>query len=518
MDKANTTHRSYRRQFITRASKAHSITKKISSALGTPITSDDIIDPHKELADVLAAVGLEPSASGGSITFHGKDPILKSPWPLATMAGVGLMAKAVAITDVWRHRTGKGQDLSLDLRQAPHRLCPFYDQKWELLNGFAPSAPHDPTNPFYPTNMYPTRDGRWIQLLNIYPKAKSRALSFLGCPDNHQAVSEATRTWNAFELEEEANRAGMQATVIRSAEEFLETEQYGHLADRSLITIEKIGDTDPEPFAANPQTPLDGVRALGIGHVIAGAGLGRALAYHGADVLNLWRPFDFEFDQTYYTSSVGMRSSTIEFAQPEGMSKLKALLKDADVFFSNRRPGYLNNFHLTAEDAAVLRPGIIHVDMSLYGPTGPWSGRTGFDQNAGGVTGVLTREGTFENPALTEIFVVNDYIMSWLSAMAVASTLKRRAVEGGSYRIRVSLVRLSMWLLQMGVFDKAYAREVGNTSGDHAYLPPITFEASTPCGHYKGVTDQVSMPQTPGFFKFPVVPRGSSEPVWLSQI
>jgi len=43
----------------------------------------------------------------------------------------------------------------------------------------------------------------------------------------------------------------------------------------------------------------------------------------------------------------------------------------------------------------------------------------------------LTREGTFENPALTEIFVVNDYIMAWLSAMAVAATLKRRAVEGG---------------------------------------------------------------------------------------
>jgi len=199
------------------------------------------------------------------------------------------------------------------------------------------------------------------------------------------------------------------------------------------------------------------------------------------------------------------------------MSKLKALLKDADIFFANKRPGYLNNFHLTAEDLALVRPGIIHVDMSLYGPTGPWSGRTGYDQNAGGVTGVLTREGTFENPALTEIFVVNDYIMAWLSAMAVAATLKRRAIEGGSYRIQISLVRLSMWLLRMGIFDKAYAHEIGSTSGDHAYLPPITFEADTPCGHYQGVTDQVNMSDTPGSFQFPLVPRGSSKPVWLSR-
>jgi len=493
------------------------IADRIRKALASPITSDSFVEPHSELKQILAAVGLEPSACGGSVAFQGKDPIIRSPWPLATMAGVGLMAKAVAIADVWKYRTGRGQDLSIDLRQAPHRLCPFYDQKWELLNGFAPSSPSDPTNPFYPTNMYPTRDARRIQLLNIYPKAKTRALAFFGCADNHQAISEVTRKWNAFELEEEANRAGLQATVIRSAEEFLATEQFAHLAERPLITIEKIGESEPEPFAENPKAPLDGVRALGTGHVIAGAGLGRALAYHGADVLNLWRPFDFELDQTYYSASVGMRSSTVEFAQPDGISKLKALLKDADIFFANKRPGYLNNFHLTAEDLALLRPGIIHVDMSLYGPTGPWSGRTGYDQNAGGVTGVLTREGTFENPALTEIFVVNDYIMAWLAATAVAATLKRRAIEGGSYRIQISLVRLSMWLLHMGIFDKAYAHEIGSTSGDHAYLPPMTFEADTPCGHYQGVTDQVNMSDTPGSFLFPLVPRGSSKPVWLGR-
>jgi crotonobetainyl-CoA:carnitine CoA-transferase CaiB-like acyl-CoA transferase len=363
--------------------------------------------------------------------------------------------------------------------------------------------------------MYPTRDGRWIQLLNIYPKANTRALAFLGCPDNPQAISEVTRKWNSFELEEDANRAGLQATVIRTAEEFLEIEQFQYLADLPLVTIERIGDSNPEPFTKNPDTPLDGVRALGIGHVIAGAGLGRALAYHGADVLNLWRPLDFEIDSVYFSSSVGMRSSTIDFGQAEGMSRLKRLLRGADVFFSNRRPGYLNHFRLTAEDLASLRPGLIHVDMSLYGPKGPWSGRTGFDQNAGGVSGVLAREGTIENPSLTEIFVVNDYAMAWLSAMAVTATLKRRALEGGSYRIHISLARLSIWLLEMGIFDKTYARQVGNSQEDHAYLSPETFEADTPCGHYLGVTDQVKMSETPGFFRVPVVPRGSSRPEWL---
>ena len=86
-----------------------------------------------------------------------------------------------------------------------------------------------------------------------------------------------------------------------------------------LVTIEKIGESAPEPFTPNPRTPLDGVRALGLGHVIAGAGLGRALAHHGADVLNIWRPLDYEIDTVYYSSSVGMRSSTIDFGQAEGI-------------------------------------------------------------------------------------------------------------------------------------------------------------------------------------------------------
>src|SRR5260370_28192007 len=102
------------------------IADKIRKALASPITSDAVGDPHSELKQILAAVGLEPSACGGAVAFQGKDPIIRSPWPLATMAGGGLMAKAVAIADVWKNRTGRGHDLSIDLPQTPHKPCPLY--------------------------------------------------------------------------------------------------------------------------------------------------------------------------------------------------------------------------------------------------------------------------------------------------------------------------------------------------------------------------------------------------------
>ena len=346
---------------------------KVRAALANPIRGDTALDPMKGLGDVLRSVGLKPSSVGGKVTIEGADPIIASPLPLATMAGVALMAKAVAAADLWKHRTGQPQDLSLKLGQVLHRLCPFYDGKWELLNGYAPGTPQDPTNPFMPSFMYPTRDGRWVQFINIYPKTKTAALAFLQCNDDARAIGEAIRKWDAFPLEEAANRAGLQANVIRTVEEFFETEQYQYLKDLPLIEIEKIGESEPEQFTANPQAPLDGVRALGLGHVIAGAGFGRAFAYHGADVLNIWRPQDFEMDLTYYTANVGMRSATLDIAKGSAMAKFQSLLRESDVFFANRRPGYLERYHLTAQEIADIRPGIVHVDMSLYGSRGPWA-------------------------------------------------------------------------------------------------------------------------------------------------
>jgi hypothetical protein len=490
---------------------------RIVDALANPILDDGRIDPMRELAEVLGVAGLTLSSGGGEVAFIGRDPIVKSPLPLATMAAVSLMAKAISVADLWLFRGGAGQDLSVNLGQVLHRLCPFYDRKWELLNGYAPGNPADPTNPFMPTNIYSTRDGRRILLMNIYPALKTRALAFFGCNDDPKAIGEVVRKWDAFALEDAMNRAGLQATVVRTPLEFLAEEQGKYVEQMPLIEIEKIADSAPEPFGVRADAPLSGVRALGLAHVIAGSGLGRALAYHGADVLNIWRPGDFEMDFNYYSANVGLRSSILDIGHCDELARFKALLQHADVFFSNRRPGLLERIGLSTNELSTVRPGIVCVDISIYGPRGPWANRIGFDQTAGGVSGVLALEGSVEEPKLPEIFVVNDYITSWMATVGTIVALKRRAIEGGSYRVRISLARLSLWLLQMGVFDKRYAYDTAGTAGGHEFLAPELFEAETPCGHYQGVTDQVNMSGTPGFYATPLVPRGASKAEWLER-
>ena len=169
--------------------------------------------------------------------------------------------------------------------------------------------------------------------------------------------------------------------------------QYTEVLSREpLVKLEKISESDPVPFKSGGKTPLDGARALGMGHVIAGSGIGRDLALSGADVLNIWSPLDWELDAFYWTSHVGMRSKILDLHEKRDLEKMNQLLNDADVFFSNRRPGYQERFGLTADESCSKHPGLIHAKVGLHGETGPWSNRTGFDEVAGAVTGVFALE------------------------------------------------------------------------------------------------------------------------------
>jgi crotonobetainyl-CoA:carnitine CoA-transferase CaiB-like acyl-CoA transferase len=480
------------------------------------LTGPGGFDIHEHLERVLGGVGLSASDSGGRISFEGQDPIIPSPLRLGAAAGIGLAAKAVALAKLWQVRGGKGQDISVDLRKAPHRLCPFYDQKWEKLNGYSPGFPSDPENP-YALAFYQAGDGRWVMPLNPYPRLRTSTCRLLGCSDNADAVTEAVKKWKALDLEAAGAEAGVVMPMVRSIEEFVTEPQYEIVANTPLVEIEKIADSEPEPLperGPNP-LPLEGLRALGMGRIIAGTGTGRALALHGADCLNLWRPIDWELDMLYYSANVGMRSSTLDFKSPEGRPVAEALLKDADVFFANRRWDWLENAGFSAERCAELRPGIIYNAITLHGRSGPWVNRVGFDQTAGCVGGVMTLEGSPEEPQLPLISVVNDYIMAWLNTMGIVEALMRRATEGGSYRVHVSLTRVSLWILELGIFDKEYAYATADSSEPHRYLDPDVFTAETPCGDYQGVTDQTFMSETPGQYKTVLVPRGSSRPEWL---
>lgn len=253
-----------------------------------------------------------------------------------------------------------------------------------------------------------------------------------------------------------------------------------------------------------------------MGHVIAGTGFGRAFALHGADVLNIWQPLDVEHDRLYNSSNVGLRSSILSLKDKDDRATFDGLMDKADLFFSNRRPQYLERYGLSAQELCTKHPGLIHIQVFLHGERGPWANRVGFDESAGAVTGFNFIEGSEEEPKLSAVKVVNDYISGWLANIGALSALRRRAIEGGSYRVTVSLTRACLWMLSLGLFDPSFAKATAGSTDEHTYVSPELFQARTPLGLYQGVTEQVEMTKTPGEYSTILVPRGSSEPRWLS--
>lgn len=499
-----------------RSERAAAMTAGIQAALRARSAGPGGFDIHAQLDRILSGVGLNRASTGGAVTFEGADPVVPSVFRLAAAAGLAITAKSVAMACVWAHRTGEGQDIHMDIRLAPRRLCPFWERKWELLNGYYPRNTADPNNPFLRA-FFETRDNRWMMPFNLYPRLRSSALQLLQSSEDPQQIVKAIRGWNAADLEAAGTERGVVMPMVRTIEEFMQEEQYlDHVAGLPLIEIEKIGESDPIPFMPHGAQPLSGIRALGLAKVIAGAAIGRALSYHGADVLNLWRPDDFEVDTMYATANVGVRSSTVDVCGREGRERVPALLAGADVFYANRRDGFLEKVGLTPEETASIKPGIVHVSVTLHGQTGPWAPRAGFDQTAGAVSGITTLEGSENAPKLPPVMVVNDNIVAWLATTGAVAALLRRAREGGSYRVHVSLTRVSLWLYSLGLLDKRYALEFAGTAGEHAQPEPELFTANTPLGLYQGVTDQIKMSRTPGLYRTVLVPRGSSRPEWLT--
>lgn len=492
------------------------LTERLAAVVAAPAT-DDAFDPRAELGALLGDIGMSTADTGGTVTFRGADPVVPSTLRLGGAAAIALAAKSAAVARLWRLRGGPGQDIAVDLRTAPHRLCPFYDRKWELLNGYPPGTPANASNALG-FRFYRTADERWVMPLNPYPKIKLAAQRLLGVPDDGRAVAAAIARWAAGDLEAAAAEAGVVLPVLRTTTELLAEEHYRDvLAGMPLIEITRIGDSEPEPLTRGVDQPLAGIRALGAGHVIAGAGAGRALALHGADVLNLWRPDELEHDATYATANVGVRSATLDPYTADGNRRMRELLAGADVFYANRRPGYLDRIGLSPAEAAAARPGIVHATVSLNGEHGPWADRLGFDQTAGSLVGMMHLEGDGDRPMLPPIMVVNDYIVSWLLTTGTLEALARRAAHGGSYRVHVSLTRAALWILSLGIFDREYAHATAGRGAEHRYLDPETFTAETPLGRYRGVTDQVRMSRTPGRYRTVLVPRGSCRPEWLPE-
>src|SRR4029077_14229063 len=105
-----------------------------------------------------------------------------------------------------------------------------------------------------------------------------------------------------------------------------------------------------------------------------------------------------------------------------------------------------------AESLSAQKPGLIHATVVLQGEEGPWSNRPGFDEIGAAVSGLFTIEGTPAHPKQPPIVPICDNVVAWLGSAGILEALRRRAIEGGSYRVVVSLTRVVLLQAFVSIF------------------------------------------------------------------
>ena len=282
------------------------------------------MDLPAHVESLLQSLGATTADSGGKVTYYGSDPITPDRLPYGSISAISLAAKAILIAKIWKERTGEGQDIHVDVRRALRRLTPFLDGKWELVSGFPGRT--DRYSPFASgaPDIVPTRDGKWIMLADVFPALRQHALDLLKPKGGYYgAVRDAVKEWNGEELEEAGEKVGIPMPLARNIKDVLKMDAFTKSVGlMPVVSVEKAGESDPIPFTPNPRMPLDGTRQLATTHVIAGPSIGRAMALHGADALNVWRPSDVEHTLWHYTSHVGTRSTMLELGNKEGRGEV----------------------------------------------------------------------------------------------------------------------------------------------------------------------------------------------------
>ena len=458
-------------------------------------------EPVAVLADLWSRAGGDPAALR-RVTLTGADPVLPGIFRVGTAASATIAATGLAAAEIWRRRTGSAQSVAVDVRAA---AAAFRSERYLRLDGHTVGEVWSAVSGFYRAG-----DGRFIQLHCNFPHHRAGVIRLLGCEDSRESVAAAISGWKAAELEDALAAAGMCAGFIRRPEEWRAHPQAAAVAGLPLFEILRIGDAPPEPAGRGPR-PLSGVRALDLTRVIAGPVCGRTLAEHGAEVMMITGPHLPNFDTLVMDMGRGKLSAQLDLRRDDDAERLRALVRGSDVFCQGYRPGAIASRGFSPEAVAALRPGIVYVTLSAYSHAGPWSGRRGFDSLVQSVSGIAHENGVaagIDGPQHLPSQAL-DHATGYLAALGAMMALARRAHEGGSYLVRVSLAQTWRWLDSLGRVDGMKTPDLKlEDIGD------LLQTSATSWGEIRHVAPAARLSETPAHWVRPSAPLGTDPPVW----
>ena len=191
--------------------------------------------------------------------------------------------------------------------------------------------------------------------------------------------------------------------------------------------------------------PLDGIKVLELGTLIAGPFAARMFAEFGAEVIKVedpatgdpirnWRYLHEGTSLWWYVQARNKKSIALNLKDARAQAIAKALALDADVVIENYRPGVLEKWGLGYEQLRADNAATIMVRISGYGQTGPMRDRPGFGAIGESMGGIRFVSGHPDRPPVRIGISIGDSIAALHGVIGALMALRHRDATGGRGR------------------------------------------------------------------------------------
>jgi len=223
--------------------------------------------------------------------------------------------------------------------------------------------------------------------------------------------------------------------------------------------------------------PLQGIRVVEIGTLIAAPFAARLMAEFGADVIKIeapqtgdplrkWRKLHEGTSLWWYLQSRNKRSVCVNLKSADGVDIVRRLAADADVVIENLRPGALEKLGLGWDVLHAINPKLTMVRISGYGQSGPYRDRPGFGAIGEAMGGIRYTTGEMDGAPARVGVSLGDSLASLHGVIgALMSLLRVKTGQGEGQVVDVSLVESVFNLMESLVPEYDLLGHVRERSG-----------------------------------------------------
>ena len=466
------------------------------------------------VSHIWAELGL-PADAVKSLRLQGQGNGLPSSFKVGHLAQASIALSALAASLF--HATRNDTSLARVTVALEYVVIEFISERLYTLDG----KPLDMTRGSL-AGLQKTADGH-VRIHDAFPNHRKAALQLLDCDDNSDAetIRQQLETWKAIDLESVAFKHDAVVVALRSYEQWDATPQAQAIRDFP-ITITRIANGPagfPDRIKSGNDKCLRGIRVLELSRVIAAPVAGRTLAAHGADVLWVTSPNLPDLPTLDRDVGRGKRTAQLDLSLEKDRQTMWDLLEDADVFIQSYRPGSLAAKGFSSKEvAARSKNGIVCASLCAWGTTGPWAGNRGFDSIVQTCSGINVSEAEYfgeGEPSKVLPCQALDHASGYFLATGIMAALYKRATEGGSYEVDVSLAGTGKYLRSLG----QYEGRTGFTCGDYQQQKDVPEECletrPTQFGELKAVKHSAQIGGVDVGWDIMPKPLGSDEAAWL---